>query len=178
MTDYTAMKDFVTHLSEVRETSPAIAKLHNLCQAFCTLAATLLSTPDPASKARHSISDGAHVTEGLSRKRPKRTCTEKAAAVPAEITINFSINNSTQPNTTSLEETMPTTSNLCNAELPLPVSDINYNSIPYVDDDSSLWQLLDTQPKLQWLDTDLSAFDNMWGDPMLYQDVSSSWILD
>ncbi|KAF8858464.1 hypothetical protein BDZ45DRAFT_743301 [Acephala macrosclerotiorum] len=167
--DYNSMKEFVVHLSEVRETSQAMAELHNLCQAFCTLAATLLSAPESASK-RLSISEGANSSETPPRKRLKSACTEKMASMPVESTINtlnpMSYNGTSD---TSMADGMaPPMADNFGPKMSLPVGDINYGPIPYVDNDSSLWQLLDTQPRLQWLDTDLSAFDNMWGDPNLY----------
>lgn len=173
MPDYNAMRDFVTHLSEVRENSQAMAKLHNLCQAFCTLAGTLLSSPESTSKhiSVREATDYNHETPP--RKRPKRACTEKTASIPVENTVN-TLNHPTLDNAAESDVdggVVPTMADNFDPEVSVPVSDINYDPIPYVDNDSSLWQLLDTQPRLQWLDTDLSAFDNMWGDPSLYQDM-------
>ncbi|CZR64838.1 uncharacterized protein PAC_14737 [Phialocephala subalpina] len=175
MPDYNVMREFVTHLSELRETSQAMAKLYNLCQAFCTLAATLLSTPESTSK-RLSISEGMDNNNGTpARKRPRRACTEKMALIPVENTINIlnpvSFNATTAEAAIMVDGMAPNMADNFGPEMSLPVSDINYDPIPYVDNDSSLWQLLDTQPRLQWLDTDLSAFDNVWGDPNLYQDI-------
>jgi hypothetical protein len=132
------MEQFVDHLSDFKAVSPPIAKLHKLCVPFLHLAANMLESDistDPT--VRPSIEKPQNTIPG--------TNSFQASPLP-----QFSI-----PGTPMASENMGHERILPNNFPPFP------SAAPA---DDVFWQLMDTQPRLQWLDSDFSGFEQTWGD--------------
>lgn len=139
------MLAFVEYLRDVKITSAPITKLYNLCLPFCALASTALkSTEEPQVK---------EVNQVRGPKRP-RTTTNNQPQEQYDLEMG-----STQPQhqiAESGQQIIPQQS--FNAASGEKNDDVGFNL-----DDSFFAQFMDFQPRLQWLDTDFSAFEETWG---------------
>ena len=141
------MLAFVEYLVSVKSHSAPIAKLHNLCRPFCALASTALKSADEPSR---------EILESRPFKRPRRNTNDhgmQRSIQPEEPPL--------QPPTPKQvaqieQQILPEHNFLSNAD------DLNNNAAFELNDD--MWtHFMDFQPRLQWLDTDFSAFEHTWG---------------
>lgn len=141
--DYELMLGFVEYLVGVKEHSAPIAKLHNLCLPFCALASTALkSTDEPPEN------------------RPAKRARLEAPTQTTQTTVDPT-DSILQPPTPKQvaqieQQILPEQSFLTS------MGDLDNNAAFALNDDV-LAQFMDFQPRLQWLDTDFSAFEQTWG---------------
>jgi len=136
------MLGFVEYLVSVKAHSAPIAKLHNLCLPFCALASTALkSTDEPAET------------------RPKKRARLEEPAQPVQASqLTVSLEQAPTPKQVSdmEQQILPEQTFLA------PIGDLDNNAAFELNNDV-LAQFMDFQPRLQWLDTDFSAFEHTWG---------------
>lgn len=141
--DYQLMLAFVDYLTSVRTTSAPVAKLYNLCLPFCALASTALKSTDDIQK------DATH--ERIEKRRK---------VDDSEGSSQTNSHNSSQNHNqvTQIEQKM-----LPEETIIPPTGELGSNATFELNDEV-LAQFMDFQPRLQWLDTDFSAFEETWGN--------------
>ena len=169
------MLAFVDYLRDAKSTSAPVTKLFNLCLPFCALASTALKEATDSGEK----SDGTRPC-----KRQKSTTTARNA--------NEHMGEETCGETSSPPRNQIASDNNSNEQEALIVSQQNnfaigsntsagvgagggeggvaevteqehQDSIRQNLEDSFFTQFMDFQPRLQWLDTDFSAFEETWG---------------
>jgi hypothetical protein len=141
--DYQLMLAFVDYLTSVRTTSAPVAKLYNLCLPFCALASTALKSTDDIQKdASHERNEKRRKLDhsGESSQNDTRTSSQS------------------QNQVTQIEQQM-----LPEETIIPPTGELSSNATFELNDEV-LAQFMDFQPRLQWLDTDFSAFEETWGN--------------
>ena len=143
--DHTLMQQFVDYLSEVKDLSPPIAKLHKLCVPFLNLASNMLESAEsnvsaataPRPTIEHSPSSipGTDAFQAFPTPLPR-------LSIPNEIPII--------PDSVMQDSNMPPGFPTFTTNPSAPAGDV-------------FWQLMDAQPRLQWLDSDFSGFEQAWG---------------
>jgi hypothetical protein len=142
------MKQFVDYLSELKDFgNPPVAKLHKLCVPFLNLATCVLESPEGNNNLSN---DMASTTRTTSEQAP--------ATIPG----------------TSIFQAIPSPIPQLPSPDQIPVIDssmLHINNMPpgfptltSGPADDVFWQLMDAQPRLQWLDSDFSGFEQAWGD--------------
>ncbi|KAH6669054.1 hypothetical protein B0J14DRAFT_599954 [Halenospora varia] len=145
--DYHIMQQFVAYLNETKDISISGGKLYKLCLPFCTLASGLLASEDQiispmaGSKANDFGSKTAYWKDPTSQ--PLQT----QQALP---------NHDRQPAIFQISPQLP---QMTNDPEPSWLTDGNSGRF---DDQEFLWDFMDTQPVLQWLDSDFSGWDDSW----------------
>jgi hypothetical protein len=144
------MKQFVDYLAELKDLgSPPIAKLHKLCVPFLNLATSTLESPEGNIE---SSNEKAPVTRATIEQSPNMIPgTTTFQAIPPPVP-RLSVPNQIIPmmDNSVLQDTNMT-----------PPSFPTFTSAPT---GGVFWQLMDAQPRLQWLDSDFSGFEQAWGD--------------
>lgn len=139
------MLDFVGYLKDAKATSAPVTKLYNLCLPFCALASTAIkNTEEPQT----STSKDARPS-----KRQKFPATRHHDQAPSQQNTEMSHGPSQNE-----QEAVPQQ----NFDAQSGVGDQNNNMSMGLDDDNFFAQFMDFQPRLQWLDTDFSAFEETW----------------
>jgi hypothetical protein len=144
--DHTLMEQFVDYLSEVKDLSPPIAKLHKLCVPFLNLASNMLES------AESTISADAAARATIEYSPSPIPGTDAFQAFPTPLP-RLSIPNEMPviPDSVMQDSSMPPEFPTFTSNPPAPAGDV-------------FWQLMDAQPRLQWLDSDFSGFEQAWGD--------------
>ena len=144
--DLHAMTQFVDYLTELKEYgSPPVAKLLKLCVPFLNLATCVLESPG-ANNSSKQISPA-----------PKSTI-EQPSTIPG--TSTFQALPPPVPRL-AIQNHVPMIDNAMLQESNMPPGFPTFTSAPA---DDVFWQLMDAQPRLQWLDSDFSGFEQAWGD--------------
>jgi hypothetical protein len=129
-----------------------VAKLHKLCIPFCSLASTILSSDDDILSVSYNqlqqIPPGAlSLSHTAEWQLPMVKLHELPQPPPAHLLAAH-------------HHTAPLQADINAA--PRMASPEQYLSTDFYDDDF-LWDFTDTQPMLQWLDSDFSALEDTWG---------------
>lgn len=141
------MLAFVEYLVSVKSHSAPIAKLHNLCLPFCALASTALKSTDEPPRSS---------PDNRASKRPRLEAYPPATQQDAQ-SMESLLPPPTPQKVAQLEQQI-----LPEQNFSAPMGDLNNNAAFELNDDV-LAQFMDFQPRLQWLDTDFSAFEQTWG---------------
>lgn len=139
------MEQFVDYLSEVKDHSPPIAKLHKLCVPFLHLATGMLESTEDST-----------ATEG--QMAPRTTIEHSPSTIPG--TNAFQAFSSPIPQL-SIPDQNPVISDSMMQDSNMPPGFPTFSQAP---SDDVFWQLMDAQPRLQWLDSDFSGFQQTWAD--------------
>jgi hypothetical protein len=142
------MKDFVDYLSQLRDLgSSPIAKLYKLCMPFLNLATGMLESPETSSNPLNETISATVAATGHSSNTIPGTSTFQAVLQPVP--------------RVSVPDQVPVIDNSVLQDSTLPQGFPTFTSgTP----DDVFWHLLDAQPRLQWLDSDFSGFQQAWGD--------------
>lgn len=142
------MKEFVDYLSHLKDLgSPPIAKLHKLCVPFLNLAANVLESPEDNSNPSNEMFSAPRATIEHSPNTIPGTSTFQAVPPPVP--------------RLSIPNQVPMIDNSVLQDSNIPPGFPAFTSGP---PDDVFWQLMDAQPRLQWLDSDFSGFEQAWGD--------------
>lgn len=145
--DYQLMQEFVEYLSEIRKTSAPIDKLHKLCIPFCALASSILK-----SSSIDEVSQDINTMHSSKRQETRRTSFRQTSVV-VDTQATHQSQGGYAPSIITDGETM-------HRDSIAPLSDQN---TPFdIGDDEFFAQFMDAQPRLQWLDSDFTAFEHTW----------------
>ncbi|EPE26382.1 hypothetical protein GLAREA_02294 [Glarea lozoyensis ATCC 20868] len=137
--DYEMMQEFVAYLEDVKDISVSVAKLYKLCIPFCSLASSVLTTRD---EQQPLSPEGNHYEPSDTVPSPPAP-PSKPSPQPPPFQRLFG----------SLSQHSPILhSSQTNQQTP----NATYNQ-------EFLWDFTDTQPMLQWLESDFSALEDSWG---------------
>ncbi|KAH8671773.1 hypothetical protein BGZ60DRAFT_527225 [Tricladium varicosporioides] len=145
--DYHVMQQFVAYLNETKDISISGGKLYKLCLPFCTLASGLLASDDQiiSPTARSKANDfGSKVGYW------------KDPTSQPLLTQQVLPNHDRQP---AIFRVSPQLPHMANDMEPSWLIDGNSSRF---EDQEFLWDFMDTQPVLQWLDSDFSGWDDSW----------------
>ena len=141
------MNKFVDYLTELKEYgSSPVAKLHKLCVPFLALANCVLEAPEGHKPSKEIIST------------PRSTIDHPTSTIPGTSTFQ-AIPNPVPRLSIPHDAPMIEHSMVQNSHTPSALPALS----PAPPDDM-FWQLMDAQPRLQWLDSDFSGFEQAWGD--------------
>ena len=138
------MKEFVDYLSHLKDLgSPPIAKLYKLCVPFLNLAIGMLESPENSDPSNEMVS--APMTANESNAIPGTSAFQVIPTSVPRLSIQnqASVMDNSVLQDRNMPQGFPTTSGTS---------------------DDVFWQLMDAQPRLQWLDSDFSGFEQAWGD--------------
>jgi hypothetical protein len=141
------MEQFVDYLSEMKDLSPPIAKLHKLCVPFLNLTTNMLESVEDNNLASNEKASA-----------PRTTIEQSPNTIPGTNTFPAI---STPVPRLSIPNEIPIMSDSIMQESSMPPSYPTFNPAPA---DDVFWQLMDAQPRLQWLDSDFSGFEQARGD--------------
>lgn len=141
------MEQFVDYLSEMKDLSPPIEKLHKLCIPFIHLTTNMLESTESRVP-----SENYKTTAPMSSIEQSQTTILETNIFPAVPTPLPRL---------SVSDQMPITPDSVMQDSNIPSSFPTFTSAPA---DDACWQLMDAQPRLQWLDSDFSGLERTWSD--------------
>lgn len=141
------MLDFVGYLKDAKATSAPVTKLYNLCLPFCALASTVIkNTNEPQAN------------NGEDSRPSKRQKFSTASHIDQLPTQQDTETTQTYGSTQQEQETGAPQVFEAAARFGEQNNDLGIG----LNDDDFFAQFMDFQPRLQWLDTDFSAFEETW----------------
>ncbi|RDL32673.1 uncharacterized protein BP5553_09129 [Venustampulla echinocandica] len=146
--DYNIMLQFVAYLEEAKEISISVAKLYKLCIPFSSLASSILSSEDCTTPLEpNNLSNSGKGMVPFNRNASSNGPIIRSQSPPPHPIVAYDSPALLQSEFNVTPQSIPSLGQDLNSDL---------CSNNFLDD------FMNTQPMLQWLDSDFSALEEVW----------------
>ncbi|KAL3419957.1 C6 transcription factor [Phlyctema vagabunda] len=152
--DYRRMKQFIDYLAEVKHIIDKASKLHKLCLPFCSLAAGVINSSTGTDEDESYLDDFNEDNSLRQRVQQNQLFQERHSQPPQPFQIDQTLSATYQ----NLPIAYPHGSQQPAGYAP----DTSINSGYGYQNPEYLWDFMETQPMLQWLESDFTAFEEAW----------------